>query len=81
MRFDIGNLQAAVWQTEEAIDWKRLDLEHEDDAVLSAVLVRSLAGLENLLAIQQRTLDFLIRQDGWVPEPPPATAPTLSVPC
>ena len=72
MRFDIGNLQAAVWQTEEAIDYKRLDLEHEDDAVAERRAVSAAwPGWRTCSRSSTRTLDFLIRQDGWVPEPPP----------
>ena len=72
MKFDIGNVQAAVWQTEEAIASKRLELERADDERLGKMFGRSLAGLEDLLAIQQRTLEFLVRQDRRPPPTPHA---------
>ena len=62
MKFDIGTMQAAVWQTEEAIDLKRLELQCADDERLEKMLARSLATLESLLAIQRETLDLLVRQ-------------------
>ena len=74
MRFDIGNMQASVWQTEEAVDLKRLELQCADDERLEETLARSLAALESLLAIQRQTLDLLVRQDrpptGMQPAPP-----------
>ncbi len=69
MAYDIGEIQAAIWRTEEAVQFQTERLATETDPVLGTVAMRSLASLRDLLAIQQRMLDVLLKSGATISIP------------
>ena len=52
----VGMLQAAIWHTEEAIELQQARVISETEPFLIEIANRNLNSLEDLLAIQRRTL-------------------------
>ena len=52
----VGMLQAAIWHTEEAIELQQARVISETEPFLVEIAHRNLTSLEELLAIQKRTL-------------------------
>ena len=52
----VGMLQSAIWHTEEAIELQQARVISETEPFLVKIANRNLTSLEDLLAIQRRTL-------------------------
>ena len=61
MPYDIGEMQAAIWRTEEAIEQHRSELLSQDDRQLKDIARRGLSTLEDLLLLQNGMLAVLLR--------------------
>lgn len=61
MPYDIGEMQAAIWRTEEALDQQREQLLSQSDPQLKEIARRGLSTLEDLLTLQTGMLEVLLR--------------------